>query len=296
MASRDLLARRPLMVRVGNDTAARPQVGLSQADMVYEEVVELWVTRFTAIFWGEMPEMIAPVRSARLIALQLVPQYQGALANSGGSDGVRWELSQAPIVNLDEYFNSAPYFYRENEGWQTRLAIDGVSAQKYLKQKKWDAAVSLRGFVFSDTPPAGETGDYLHIPYPKQTSDTVWKYDAASGRYLRWINEEELKDFNTNKQISAANVIVYFAEHQPTDIVEDTNGATSIRIIVNGEGEAWIFRDGKVIKGKWKTDGTQTPQFIDSSGKDIPLKRGNTWVEVVPPDYEIELKPANENP
>jgi hypothetical protein len=112
------------MVRVGNDPEARPQVALNQADIVYEELVEGWITRFTAIYLSQDPATIAPVRSARLINLQLTPQYQGALANSGGSDEVRWELSQSDLVNLDEFFVPQPYFYRENEGWQTRLAFE----------------------------------------------------------------------------------------------------------------------------------------------------------------------------
>ena len=94
-------------------------------------------------------------------------------------------------------------------------------------------------------------------------------------------------DFNTDAQISAANVIVYYADHQKTDIVEDSNGATSIRIIANGEGRAQIFRDGVVIEGRWRTDGTQTPEFIFPNGEPIPLKRGNSWIEVVPTDYEV---------
>jgi hypothetical protein len=40
---------RPLHVRIGNDPQARPQVNLSQADIVYEEIVEWWITRLTAI-------------------------------------------------------------------------------------------------------------------------------------------------------------------------------------------------------------------------------------------------------
>ncbi|MEM7347844.1 MAG: DUF3048 domain-containing protein [Chloroflexota bacterium] len=109
------IQRRPIMVRVGNDPGARPQVGLNQADIVYEEVVEWWVTRFTAVYLSQQPDIVAPIRSARLINLQLVPQYGGVLGNSGGSDGVRWEISQSDIINLDEFFIPGPYFYRENE-------------------------------------------------------------------------------------------------------------------------------------------------------------------------------------
>ena len=129
-----ILKRRPIMVRVGNDPGVQ-QVALEKADIVYEEIVEWWVTRFTAIYLSQDPEMIAPIRSARLINLQLGPQYQGALGNSGGSDQVRWELSQCDLVNLDEFFSPQPYFYRENEGWQTRLAFDAAVARDYMKSE-----------------------------------------------------------------------------------------------------------------------------------------------------------------
>jgi len=282
-----VLQRRPVHVRVGNDPGARPQVGLNDADLVYEEVVEWWVTRFTAIYLSRAPEMVAPIRSARLINTQLTQQYGAALVNSGGSDGVRWELSQQPIVNLDEYFWPQPYFYRENEGWQTRLAVNLIAAHQLMEREEMAAAVPLRGFVFSDEPMGGNPGQTISIPYPQRTSQTEWRYDADRGRYLRWVSGEVLVDFASNQQISAANVIIYYAEHLPTEIVEDSNGATSIRIIVNGEGRAQVFRDGVVIEGLWRSDGAQTPEFVFPNGQPIPLKRGNAWIEVVPPDYEV---------
>jgi hypothetical protein len=262
-------------------------VGLSDADLVYEEVVEWWVTRFTAIYLSRAPEMVAPIRSARLINTQLTQQYDAALVNSGGSDGVRWELSQLPIINLDEYFSPDPYFYRENEGWQTRLAVNVTAAHQLMEREGMASAVPLRGFAFSDEPMGGSPGTTISIPYPQRTSQTEWRYDPESGRYLRWVRGEALTDFSSNSQISAANVIIYYADHLPTEIVEDSNGATSIRIIVNGEGRAQVFRDGKVVEGLWRTEGSQTPQFIFPNGEPIPLKPGNSWIAVVPTDYEV---------
>jgi hypothetical protein len=285
-----VLQRRPLHVRIGNDPIARPQVGLSLADLVYEEIVEWGVTRYTAIFLGQSPEMIAPIRSARLINTQLTQQYDAALVNSGGSDGVRWELSQLPIVNLDEYFWPQPYYYRENEGWATRLAVDAIAVHQLMEREDMQAAVPLRGFTFSDEPMGGDPAEYVHIPYPQKTSPVDWRYDAPSGRYLRWVSDEPMIDFVDDEQISAANVIVDYTEHQETDIVEDSRGATSIRIIVNGEGRAQIIRDGVVIEGLWRTDGGQTPEFVFANGMPIPLKRGNSWIEVVPVDYEVTVE------
>ena len=285
-----VLQRRPVHVRIGNDPGARPQVGLADADLVYEEIVEWWVTRYTAVYLSRAPEVVAPIRSARLINTQLTQQYDAALVNSGGSDGVRWELSQLPIVNLDEYFWPQPYFYRENQGWQTRLAVNIDAAHQLMEKKEMAAAVPLRGFVFSDEPPPGESAQTVFIPYPQRTSSAEWRYDAGSGRHLRWVSGEPMRDGADNQQISAANVIIYYAEHLPTDIVEDTNGATSIRIIVNGEGRAQVIRDGVLIEGRWRTDGTQTPEFVAPDGEPISLKRGNSWIEVVPLDYEVKVE------
>ena len=285
-----VLQRRPLLVRIGNDTGTRAsQAGLNSADMVYEEITEWWVTRFTAIYLSETPNTVAPIRSARLINVQLAPQYQGALAHSGGSDPVRWEISQAPIVNLDEFYSPAPYYYRPNEGWQTRLAIDTAAARNYMQAKGTEAPVSLHGFLFSDTVPGGESVDNIYIPYPRATTFTQWRYDSSSEKYLRFAADAPLYDANGLGQVAASNVIIYFAEHQETDIVEDSNGATSIRIIINGKGPAWFFRDGKLNKGFWQTDGSRTPYFGFEDGSLYPLKPGNTWVQVAPTYFKIGL-------
>jgi hypothetical protein len=285
-----VLQRRPLHIRVGNDPVTRPQVGLSDTELVYEEIVEWGVTRYTAVYLSKAPEMVAPIRSARLINTQLTQQYGAALVNSGGSDGVRWELSQLPIVNLDEYFWPQPYFYRENESWQTRLAVNAAAVHQLMEREGMQAAVPLRGFTFSDEPMGGNPAVTIFIPYPRKTSPVEWRYDPESGRYLRWVSDEPLFDFANNQQISAANVVVYYAEHLETDIVEDSLGSTSIRIIVNGEGRAQIFRDGVVAEGLWRTDGSQTPEFVFPNGAPIPLKRGNSWIEVVPTSYEVEVE------
>jgi hypothetical protein len=43
------------------------------------------------------------------------------------------------------------------------------------------------------------------------------------------------------------------------------------------------------LKGRWETDGRETPLFSFENGQPMPLKPGNTWVQVVPLDYSIEV-------
>ncbi len=290
-----LLQRRPLMVRIGDDPAARPQVGLNEADMVYEELVEWWITRFTAIYLSRDLEMIAPIRSMRLINLQLTPQYQGALAHSGGSDPVRFRMSQTNIPDLDEFFHPSIYFYRDTDHWATRLALDATQARAYMQEQGLEQAVPLRGFVFRqtlnlDNLPADAVGAArdIGISYPAPSSQVRWTYDEAGGHYRRSVAGEAMVDADGDP-ISATNVIIYFTEHNETDIVEDSTGATSVEIAANGFGTAWVLRDGLILQGNWETDGSQTPNFIFNDETPIPLKPGNSWVQVVPLAYEIDI-------
>lgn len=283
------------MVRIGNDEGARAaQLGLNRADIVYEEITEWWVTRFSAIFLTELPEVVAPIRSARLINTVLGPQYQAAVAHSGGSDPVRWQMTQIPIANLDQWFHGGLFFHREGEGWMTRAAFKAGEARDYLRQNELDANVKLRGFEFSPTISSGEPAPNIFIPFPRATSFTQWTYDPASGKYLRYIKDAPLIDASDGTQIAASNVIVYFAEHTETDIVEDSNGGKSIQIDINGRGKAWFFRDGKLNTGHWQTNGNQTPFFTLEDGSPYPLKPGNTWVEVVPTYFKIGLNSPDE--
>jgi len=288
-----VLQRRPVLVRVGNDAPIRPQAGLAQADMVYEDIMDGWsVTRFTAIYLANDPEEVGPVRSARLVCIELANQYQGALVHSGGSDQVRWLISQESFINLDEFYHPTPFYYIDGLGWMGRLRTSLPAIRAYMQEKGFEARVDLRGYLFSATVPRGEKTTDIAIPYPG-SANAEWQYDAASGTYLRWAGGLPHTDSETGNQLAASNVIVLFCEHQATDIVEDSNGATSIRIVLTGEGEAWFFRDGVMVKGTWeRTEKGEMMRFYDADGKEMALKPGQTWVELAPPGYEVVVGAA----
>ena len=285
------LQRKPVLVRVGNDPPIRPQAGLSQADIIYEDIMDGWsVTRLTAIFLANDPEEVGPVRSARLVSIELANQYQGALVHSGASDKVRWYISQEDFVNLDEFFHPKPFYYINSLGWMGRLRTSLPTIREYMKERGFDSPVELRGFSFSKDVPKGEAALVVMVPYP-ESSAVTFRYDEESGQYLRWVRGAPHTDSETGEQLAVSNVIVQFCEHQATDIVEDTNGATSIRIVMMGSGPAWLFRDGALVKGTWeRNEKHKLTRFIGEGGQELALKPGQTWVELVPPDYEIVVK------
>jgi|WetSurMetagenome_2_1015567.scaffolds.fasta_scaffold61191_4 hypothetical protein len=70
--------RRPILAMIENHVDARPQSGLSSADVVYEAVAEGGITRFMGVFYcGSQADAakVAPVRSARMYFVDLATEY-----------------------------------------------------------------------------------------------------------------------------------------------------------------------------------------------------------------------------
>src|SRR6202171_5533526 len=52
------LARPALSVKIENAPEARPQTGLQNADVVYEQIVEYGITRFLAVYNSNLPPVV----------------------------------------------------------------------------------------------------------------------------------------------------------------------------------------------------------------------------------------------
>lgn len=286
-----ILNRRPLAARIGNDPIIRPQDGLGFADVVIEEVMDGWsVTRFTAILYGSDAERLRPLRSARLSSLAIAPQYDAASVHSGASDRIRWLISQADFLDLDEFFHPAPYRLLAGYDWRGRMYTSTQLVHDYLEAKGLERSEPIEGYVFGEEPPEGEVATTIRIPYPS-SSAVAWEYDEGSGLYLRSVAGVPHREGLTGDRLTAANVIVLYAEHRATDIVEDVNGATAIDIVLSGEGRAQIARDGVVVETCWvqRAPG-ELIRYYDEDDDEIPLKPGQTWIELVPLDYDVAIE------
>ncbi|MBI3536223.1 MAG: DUF3048 C-terminal domain-containing protein [Chloroflexi bacterium] len=314
------LLRRPVLIRIGNDQRVREdfwQAGTNSADLVFEELIDqigsaYANTRYTAVFLTNDAPLVGPIRSGRLINLQLAPMFDGSMAHAGASNGTRWIFSQTPMINFDEFFNMPAYCYINSHGYQGRLYTTVARQRQWLVQKGLEKPVPLYGFQFSAAPTGNQLVKSVGLtkaPWPKWTA-VEWKYDASKQKYMRGVTGAPLMDNSysvtakwgngasctpqsaeSRTQVSATNVIVLYAKHERTSIVEDSNNAFSVYINLVGQGDLDIFRDGVRIHGKWMRNSVQEFfELIDDAGHVIPLKPGNSWVEIVPTGYSLDLK------
>ncbi|MCC6170206.1 MAG: DUF3048 domain-containing protein [Caldilineaceae bacterium] len=285
---------RPLIVCINNDYAARPQLGIGQADVVYEYLMEGYgITRFSAIFAGAGGGQVGPVRSARLINYYMGALYDAGLVCSGASDPVRYLLKhQAPFPYMDIDLDDASninYSVSIGGDYRTRLRTSVDQLRRWLADWGVEKPASIRGFTFGGAPGGGIPAATISIPYPSGTgSQVAYVYDGGSGRYLRSMGGGVHVDGVSGAQVAVENVIVQVVAHEATNIVEDSLGSTSIRINLFGSGPAIVFRDGQAFVGAWRSESRgDTPRFYDAQGAEIPLKPGKSWISVVPSSYAI---------
>lgn len=285
-----VLRRRPLLVKVANTSDVRPQSGLNSADIVVEHYSEGSITRFTALFLTNAPTKVGSVRSCRLIDIELPMIFDAALLCSGTSPGVKplMRASWAYRNNLTMISDmggkecaTCPAFRTSDRLPPHNLFANTVRAWEELDKRGNNTPSSFRAWTFDPNPPQGKPTAVLEVGY--KSGSVIWTYDPKSGRWLKSLRNEKQIDALTREQIFAANVLVVHAPHVTTLIVEDVGGARSIEIQLWGEGPLRVFRDGVEIGGRWRR-GPEIGMFdlLDVNGNKIPLKPGNTWIQLVP--------------
>ncbi len=306
------LAQRPIFICVNNDPVGRSaHYGLSQADLVYEYIVDgFTTTRMAAMYQSRDAERVGPVRSARFPNIWITYMYDGVLACSGGSDDIRYLLKNEvgfPYLDADiDDPSNTVYYTSLGSDYRTRMqaSTDGVRrwladvaarcqanpqllyCQKVVNNlltdegeyKAWDR----EGFAFSETPADFSAGNAssIQLSYPGG-NNVEWRYDAGRNLYVRFQGGQAHLDNMTGEQITADNVIVLTANHILTDIVEDSLGTKGVNIELYGFGDLRVFRDGRVYEGTWRASDQSTPRWFGPGDQIIPLKPGQSWVQVM---------------
>ncbi|MBI5671557.1 MAG: DUF3048 domain-containing protein [Chloroflexi bacterium] len=283
------LNRRPMVVKISNaPPLVRPQAGIGAADIVYEHYAEGGLTRFSAIFYSQAPDRVGSIRSARLIDYELVPMYQALLAFSGASTGVEERLNTSEFANrlFKGVAFGLPYYWRdESIEVPHNLFVNPNAIWQLASEQGVNQRPRLHGMAFLNAPPPGSSGPATQIDLRYRATRLLWLYDPANGRYWRYSDGKGHYDANTMQQVSAANVVVLYAEHQFTDIVESQfgdNKSYSIEIRLWFEGDAVLFRDGRRYEGRWVRPTREDMLGLRTKdGQLLYLKPGNTWFQVV---------------
>jgi hypothetical protein len=271
--------RPALAVKVENLSSARPQAGLNGADVVYEQPVEGGITRFIVIFQCRNADRIGPVRSVREVDPTILVQFGTPLLGySGGVQGVIRTIRGAGVkdVNIDE----VPEAYQIDPNREAPHNLYTTTRNLY-RFGRGGRQVPDPVFVYEEEVPEGaRRARTVHVSFSPE-SDVFWRYRRGQTRYLRFHGEEP-HTLEDGSQVSATNVVVQVVVVRPTGRL-DPAGNPVPEPVVTGSGRAFVFRNGRVIQGRWVRESRdEITRFEDRQGNEIALAPGTTWVELFP--------------
>jgi hypothetical protein len=266
------LTRPALSVKIENAPEARPQTGLQNADVVYEQIVEYGITRFMAVFNSNIPPVVGPIRSGRIMDPDLSAPLGGIFVYSGGIQATEDAIKATPGVNVIVDTGSGTALFRDNSKAAPHN-LYGHTDQLLAAGGKPTPPPPLFQYLPAKVPFPGQANvNAFTIKYDPMFGAPTYTWDAAIGAWRRSVG---LAPFMTTDggQVAPNNVIIQFVGSYL-----QSPEAGSFNTI--GNGDAWVFSAGKLIKGKWSRTSQAAPtQFTDASGAPIRLTPGRTWVE-----------------
>ncbi len=262
-----------LAIKVDNSAGGKPQTGVLDADIVYEELVEGNITRLIAVYQSHEPSVVGPVRSVRTTDFDILAAMNSPLlSGSGANANVLASLGSRSIINVNA--REVPGAYFRSGG----VAPHNLFTRPADLRAAGDAAGGLPPALFSyrsstdevvGTPVAG-----VDLPYGNTTVNYRWNG-------VGWARTQDGRAVvdATGRLVAPPNVVVIV-----TPYVQSPADLTSPEAQSVGTGQAMVFTDGEYIQATWSRDTAQEPiAVLDANGQPIPLTPGQTWVALPPP-------------
>lgn len=309
---------RPVGIMIENHEEARPQSGLSSADVLYEAVAEGGITRFLAIYYCNSAEEVGPIRSARTYFLDFVSEYGSSplYVHVGGAnqDGPADALSQIEdygwvgLNDMNQFSIGFPTFWRDYDRLghpvstehtmysTTEKLLQFAVTKRKLAVEDEDGVSWIKGFIpysFKEDAPVAErpAAQKIHLEFwtiaPGYAID--WIYEPTSNIYKRNNGGVAHTDLNNKKQLTAKNIVVLkMIETNANDGYENNQ---HLLYRTKGVGRAHIFMDGKETVATWRKDSrTARTLLFDNTGLPIKFDKGTVWFEILPTDGILTVK------
>ena len=277
-----------ISAKIDNTSAGRPQLALNDADIIYVTRVEVGLTRLLPVWHSRMPEAIGPVRSVRPVDAAIVDPFHGVFVYSGGQVPFKSAATRTGLVISDEdtEMNNDTYFRESTRKAPWNLFFRSQSLQELYSEEQ---PVPQAGFAFdliSTAVGEGVVANGLSVNYPQMKS--AWDLGTANfpwamGLQTAWLRSQDGTPHIQfgGDQVAAKNVVVMEVVHD-LSFVDPKYGAIPKAKLENNEGIAHVFSDGYYIEGTWSKGSSEDPiKLATSSGQELKLAVGNTWVEMM---------------
>ena len=272
---------RPIAVMIDNDNeSARPQIGLENAYLVYEIVVEGGATRFMALFKDADLDKIGPIRSSRHYFLDYALENDAIYVHAGWSNKAAQEITSRGVNNINGLTETI--FWRDytyDRSWHNLYTgLDKVAALSDQKGYRRTTDTKLLTYHKQNSTPVGQDAASLTIPYA-DFYKVAFQYNPETKLYERYVNQKPHVS-QSEQTLTAKNILVYSVPNVP---LNDGINASRQDLKNVGSGTGYYLSEGKAVQVHWsKSDRSAQTVYTTADGQKLVINPGNTYIEIVP--------------
>jgi len=300
----DVSRNRPVAISVSNQRGALPTNatnGISQADIVYEMLVEGGITRFVAIYQDfSNVGVVGSIRSARHYMVEIAEAYDAMFLHAGGSPLGFEEIDNRGITNFDEVRGIRNQIFTRDEN-----RIPGHTVLQYHSAVTSGAAFThwlpmynvrtthhnnfRQALHFTNNPiPNGARAHEVGIEF-SAVKDSLFVYEESQNLYYMAQFSSFFTDANNNAPVTFSNILIL--EVPVTDLVGHGEGAGRQDMSTVGSGRGYLVSGGRYVRINWfRADKSSQFVYTFEDGREIELGLGKTYIGLVPPDANFVIQ------
>ena len=278
-----LLKNRPVFVSVENHKDARPQWGITSADIVWEMEAEGGITRMLLMYAdaSRLPDKVGPTRSARHYFVELVEGFDAIFVHFGGSPQAYNVMSNHGTDHIDG-MSDGNTFSRDtarNVSSEHRAYTTKEKVVAAIERKEFRTTLEeeyLNPFKFNSTTkklPDGNCNEMV-VDFSNYATYT-YTYNAEDNLYYSSLNGSAFKDSDGNQQ-NFTNLIICYVDKSS---LGDSKGRISLDL---SEGNGVYVSNGTYQNITWKKgDYSDMMKLYDADGNELSLNTGRSYIGLV---------------
>jgi len=260
-------------VKFDDTSAAHPQDGVEAADIVYITEVEAGFTRLMGIYSSNYPEVLGPIRSARISDLSILGEYgKVGYLYSGAQSKMRPVISAANLVNLSAERNPPSIYFNDPA---RRSPYSMMVRPNLLLEKAGDVELAKEpGWKHGARAEDAKKIISAKVEWPNASYEALWSFDEK--RFLLKHNGRA-NIASSGIQLGSTMMVIQMVKISPSEYGDKFGGVTPKSEVI-GSGHGYLLRNQRVVKALWNRASLSEPTtWSFEDGSPAYFARGQIW-------------------
>ena len=242
--------KRPIAIMIDNNVGNNAHVGLQDAYLTYEIIVEGGLTRIMAIFKDVNTSVIGPVRSSRHYFLDYALENDAIYAHYGWSTYAENDIKALGVNNINGLYDKG--YYRNYNVAAPHNVFTSIEDLYNVSTSKGYSTTSNNYSLLNYTPDDVNfdatsdllTANNVSMSYSYREVRS-YSYDATNRYYLRYMNNSPHTDRDSGEVYHYKNIIIMKVNNSTLD----SYGRQDLDTV--GSGEGYYIANGYAIPITW---------------------------------------------